>query len=205
MNDNEKINFQERIKQIIKLAGSAEKLAHISGMSSRIIGQYLSGKSDPTRMKLIALANAVNVNIEWLATGKGSIRAGDYHEKLRVDLLECFFQMYDDYEKQLSKPIAPAEKAWSIATLFNFYSARDIEDETVRSLLRLEIEILHELFQTYTRLKNSGIGEERFSTILGDFSKQMWTNEEEAQAMAEELTELKIKENRFKEKKKNLR
>ena len=205
MNDNEKINFQERIKQIIKLAGSAEKLAHISGMSSRIIGQYLSGKSDPTRMKLIALANAVNVNIEWLATGKGPMLTGDNHEKLRVDLLECFFQIYDDYEKQLSKSIAPAEKAWSIAKIFNFYYARDIEDETVRSLLRLEIESLHELYQTYTRLKNSGIGEERFSKMLGDFFRQMWNNEEEAQAMAEELTGLKIRENRFKEKKKNLR
>lgn len=35
------------------------------------MGDYLSGKSDPSRMRMISIAEAANVSIEWLATGKG--------------------------------------------------------------------------------------------------------------------------------------
>ncbi len=185
------LEFSKRIKKIIELFGSAEKLANISGMSSRVIGQYLAGKSDPSRIKLIALANAAQVNIEWLATGKGPMFIKD-REKLNVNLLKCFFEIYDDYEKKSGEPIAFVEKAWSIGMIFNFYSGRDIEDETVRSLMRLEIEGLHDLFQIYVRLTNSGIGEERLRQVLGDFFKEEWFDKEEAQVMAEELIGSKI-------------
>lgn len=63
--------FTERIKKIIEIAGNADKLARMSGMSPRVIGKYLAGDSDPSREKLVALANATNVNISWLANGEG--------------------------------------------------------------------------------------------------------------------------------------
>lgn len=63
--------FSERVKAIVGLVGSAEKLARLAGMSARIIGKYLAGESDPTREKLVALANAAKVNIAWLADGEG--------------------------------------------------------------------------------------------------------------------------------------
>jgi transcriptional regulator with XRE-family HTH domain len=184
--EDDKIEFSKRIKKIIELSGSAEKLAYISGMSSRVIGQYQAGKSDPSRTKLIALANAANVNIEWLTTGKGPMFIGD-REKINVNLLECFLKIYDDYEKKLGKPIAFEEKAWSIGVLFDFYSSRDIEDETVRSLMQIEIESLHELFQIHIRLRDSGIGEERTCELLGDFVKEVWSDKKEAQVMADAL------------------
>jgi transcriptional regulator with XRE-family HTH domain len=191
ISEDDKIEFSKRIKKIIELSGSAEKLANISGMSSRVIGQYLAGKSDPSRIKLIALANAANVNVEWLATGKGPMFIGD-REKLNVNLLECFFEIYDDYEKKWGKPIAFVEKAWSIGVLFNFYSSRDTEDETVRELMQLEIDALHELFQIYMRLSHSGIGEERTCELLGDFFKEIWSDKEEAQVLADTLIGSKI-------------
>ena len=53
-----KLSFEDRIKKIISVAGSADKLAYNAGVSPSLIGKYLSGKTDPTRKKLIALAEA---------------------------------------------------------------------------------------------------------------------------------------------------
>jgi transcriptional regulator with XRE-family HTH domain len=151
-----------------------------------MIWQYLSGNSDPTRKKIIKLANAVNVNVEWLATGKGPMRVGE-REKLNVNLLARLLKIYNNYEKKLGKPISHEEKAWAISAIFNFYSVRDIDDETVRSLMGQEVQSLHDLFQIYTRLINSGVGEERLREVLGDFFKQEWSDKEEAQDLADEL------------------
>ena len=63
-------NFIERLKILINAAGSAEKLAHDTGVLARNISKYLSG-SDPSRKRLIKLAEGANVNLLWLATGEG--------------------------------------------------------------------------------------------------------------------------------------
>lgn len=66
--------FGDRVKILITRVGSAEKLAKLSGMSARAIGQYAAGSSDPTLGKVIALAKAADVNVLWLATGEGEMR-----------------------------------------------------------------------------------------------------------------------------------
>lgn len=64
-------SFGARVKEIIRMVGSAERLARIAGMSARSIGQYAAGTSDPTRSKLVALAAAADINLLWLVTGEG--------------------------------------------------------------------------------------------------------------------------------------
>ena len=64
-------NFMGRMKEVVERVGSAEKLAKLSGISSRGIGKYLAGESDPSRVRLIAIARAAGVNLKWLATGDG--------------------------------------------------------------------------------------------------------------------------------------
>ena len=49
-------------------------MARLTGISARAIGQYASGTVDPTRSKIIALANAVGVNVLWLITGEGPMK-----------------------------------------------------------------------------------------------------------------------------------
>lgn len=78
------ISFGERIKELIRLVGSAEKLARATGMSARGIGQYASGTSDPTRSKMLLLADAAGVNVLWLATGEGPKMKGEAEEKALV-------------------------------------------------------------------------------------------------------------------------
>ncbi|MBI1207335.1 MAG: helix-turn-helix domain-containing protein [Azospirillum sp.] len=63
--------FQSRIETIISLLGSPMGLARGAGLSRRVIDNYRTGQSDPSRERLIALAEAAGVTVEWLATGKG--------------------------------------------------------------------------------------------------------------------------------------
>ncbi|HOE18681.1 MAG TPA: hypothetical protein PK344_14845 [Syntrophorhabdaceae bacterium] len=61
-----------RIRTIIKTVGSAEKFANAAGISCGVLKNYTSCQADPTRKKLIAMANAGGVSVGWLATGKAS-------------------------------------------------------------------------------------------------------------------------------------
>ena len=78
--------FSLRVKEIIREVGSAEKLARMTGMSSRVIGQYAAGTSDPTRGKMVALAVAAGFNVLWLATGEGPKRKEGFEEKIPVQV-----------------------------------------------------------------------------------------------------------------------
>jgi phage repressor protein C with HTH and peptisase S24 domain len=71
------ISFANRIKVLIERAGSAEKLAKKAGISARVIGKYLNGDSDPSRTRLVSLAEAAGADIAWLATGVGSISSAE--------------------------------------------------------------------------------------------------------------------------------
>ena len=121
MNDS---SFTDRIKTIISLVSSADKLAYSAGMSPSLIGKYLSGKTDPTRKKLIALAKAAEVNIEWLATGNGPMREGD-RERFSFELLTVIIEGLDDLETTLGKKLTHKEKAEIISNTYDLYADAD--------------------------------------------------------------------------------
>ena len=39
--------------------------------------KYKRGEADPSRARLVAIARAANVNLQWLATGEGPMRPGE--------------------------------------------------------------------------------------------------------------------------------
>ncbi len=69
--------FANRIATLISLVGSKEKLGKLAQISAVMIGKYETGQSEPSRDKLIALANAAKVNVLWLATGEGPMKRGE--------------------------------------------------------------------------------------------------------------------------------
>ena len=77
MNPDAKDEFHERVNTIVGMAGGPAALAQKSGLSRSVIDKYRAGESDPSRQRLIALAKAVGVTLEWLATGKGPMRPND--------------------------------------------------------------------------------------------------------------------------------
>ena len=69
-------SFQDRIAEAARLAGGAQSLADKAGLSRRVVGKYLAGKSDPSRERLVRIADAAGVSIEWLASGRGPMVRG---------------------------------------------------------------------------------------------------------------------------------
>ncbi len=67
--------FANRIGELAMFVGGPKQLAERSGLSRAVIGKYLAGKSEPSRDRLIRLAQAGGISIRWLATGDGAMRA----------------------------------------------------------------------------------------------------------------------------------
>lgn len=65
---------------------SARAFSRKIGISPSTMGQYLSGKSEPTRPVLIAIADASGVSVDWLATGRGApegAKSFEYERRVR--------------------------------------------------------------------------------------------------------------------------
>ncbi|MGK7345428.1 MAG: LexA family transcriptional regulator [Candidatus Nitrospinota bacterium M3_3B_026] len=82
-----RLSFRQRMEYIAMMAGNATALSKKSGVSRRAVGLYLSGKSDPTRKRLVAMAKAAGVTVEWLATGEGPIQRGGRPRETAEDFL----------------------------------------------------------------------------------------------------------------------
>jgi phage repressor protein C with HTH and peptisase S24 domain len=67
--------FAARVQELIDHVGSLERLSDISGVSTRMIQRYKNKTADPSRERLVALARAGRVSLEWLATGGGAMEA----------------------------------------------------------------------------------------------------------------------------------
>jgi len=76
--------FIERLNICAELAGSMNALARLTGMSQSGMRRYFVG-GEPTRPVLIAIANAVNVNLLWLTTGEGEMRPGKADIEVQVE------------------------------------------------------------------------------------------------------------------------
>lgn len=63
----------QRLRRCAQIAGSGERLSQISAIPRRTLESYLSGQSEPNVSRLVALAEAVGVSVEWLATGEGEM------------------------------------------------------------------------------------------------------------------------------------
>ena len=64
-----------RLREAVHLAGGLLRAARASGVPSRSISRFLAGQ-DVKSVDLVALADAAGVTVEWLATGRGPMRAG---------------------------------------------------------------------------------------------------------------------------------
>jgi len=145
-------SFNERIRIIIEKVGSAEKLATLSGMSSRVIGKYLAGESDPSREKLVALANAAGVSVAWLATGEKALspeqpdfvceHGPHYSAGIDESLLISIIEAIEEHLAAIDGELAPKKKAQLIATLYSIFNkekAAVVDTSTVLRLVKLAV------------------------------------------------------------------
>jgi phage repressor protein C with HTH and peptisase S24 domain len=67
--------FSERVMMLAQNVGGIMELAKRADLSHQVVRKYVRGVSDPSRQRLVALARAGEVRLEWLATGEGEMRA----------------------------------------------------------------------------------------------------------------------------------
>lgn len=91
--------FTDRLKAAIGDI-SVRAFASKAGVSDTVVRQYLSGKSEPSRTVLLAMARAAGVTVSWLATGEGGMHPEDIHAGLVLDQDE--YALVPRYDVQVS-------------------------------------------------------------------------------------------------------
>jgi len=64
----------DRIRRCAEIAGSGDALAQKAGIPRSTLETYLTGKAEPKALRIVAIARAADVSIEWLASGDGEER-----------------------------------------------------------------------------------------------------------------------------------
>jgi phage repressor protein C with HTH and peptisase S24 domain len=67
----DRVAFVGRLQAILKHWPSADRLARATGVSPSAFRKWLRGEAEPSRERLVALANASGVPVGWLANGDG--------------------------------------------------------------------------------------------------------------------------------------
>lgn len=106
--------FVERLRKLIKECGSAHALARKASISQSGLHRYLTG-SEPSRPVLIAIANAMNVSVEWLATGKQRVIEFDTHQNMTLIQVPIY----------AANSISYGEKAYDQELLTSFAFCRE--------------------------------------------------------------------------------
>lgn len=85
MNAKAAQNFRDRLKIAAGRAGGVDELAKAAGIARRTFGNYLSGRNEPKRPQLLAIARASGVSVSWLASGDGPMSAAEPTAEIRHD------------------------------------------------------------------------------------------------------------------------
>ncbi len=88
-------NFAERMVEVVDMFKTIAGFARMCGMSDTAIHQYMQGKSLPTADKLVRIADAAGVNVEWLAAGRGpKVRQDDERRGMDQVRMTTALQIY---------------------------------------------------------------------------------------------------------------
>lgn len=133
-------NFPERIKLAIEQAGGVQKLAEKVGVSTLILQGWRSGKTDPSRLALIKIAQASNLSIHWLASGPDSLeKQSPVHPPSRSDLdcLEEIILKIRHAFMQQKLSLRSRAEAQVVRLVYEFYlrQGHQMDDASLDSLI----------------------------------------------------------------------
>lgn len=103
----------QRIKAARKLRHkSQEWLAEEIGLTQSSVSLWELGRTDPTEESMERIANALNINVQWLATGEGEMYDSDLYPAVVINLT-------DDPNNQMNR----AEQRMEFLMLFDQLSS----------------------------------------------------------------------------------
>jgi len=96
---NSEINepLAARLRHCAEIAGSGDNLARKSAIPRRTLEYYLTGQREPKASKLVAIADAVGVTVEWLVSGRGSMfpQPADFNRELFIECWQAVDALLD--------------------------------------------------------------------------------------------------------------
>ncbi len=157
--------FAERLRQTIKMHGSASSLARAIARSEGAVRKWLRGESEPNVTDLRALGEVTQTRIEWLVSGHGPREArprsdasqgqaypcepaaarGAHrhpspgaHGVLDVALLEAVMTAVDEQLRVAGLELSAAKRSALIAAAYDLARGRNaVEAESVARLVKL--------------------------------------------------------------------
>lgn len=120
-------NLHERIRKCAEMAGSGHALADKTGIPRRTLETYLSGNAEPKASRVLSIAKAAGVSLEWLLTGNGPIRRSPVGCHANIDLhidialLEEVLNTIEAALKQSGRVLSSDKKARFIAVVYDLH------------------------------------------------------------------------------------
>ena len=123
--------FTDRLRLLVNKLGSIKKLSSVANVSEGVIKNYLSGQTEPTRKKIIALARAGEVNIEWFLTGEGSAEK----DLKSMDLIKDIMVIAEEYLEESGEILSKKQKAELVALSYDYVYGKDYSHEIIKQII----------------------------------------------------------------------
>lgn len=132
-------SFSDRLWESIGKE-SVLSFAKRAGVSEGVVRKYVKGDAEPTVSRLIAMANAAGVSVNWLATGEGFKNINDTKKVFKSDIdihaLSRSIELLDEALLTTNKPMNSMKKAELISALYEL-EVSDQEDKRRDAMLML--------------------------------------------------------------------
>jgi len=159
-------SFTKRLKEAIG-KNSIRSFAANCGLSESVLRQYLTGKSDPTRQMLIAIAREGKVTIGWLADGS-DYKDRSFRDNLDETLLADIISELETSAGEYLNKITVKEKAVIISYIYktmNEFSHRE-KGSSFKKLLKEEIDSVIKTKKLIALGEESGISVDKMMGLL---------------------------------------
>ena len=130
--------FGERLKWVVEKIGTQKKAGELAGVKPEMIGKYISGKAKPSFYVMKTLAEAVNVSLDWIATGKDALSGS----MVDTERLEQVVHQIEVHVAAQSVCLSASKKALLIKELYTlsleaYCGDAGVPDDLVERLVRL--------------------------------------------------------------------
>lgn len=124
-----------RISAVANLYKDRKSAADAIGVSTDQLARYMRGENQPTLLGAANMALQVGISVEWLATGEGSMKAGEsapaqHPAKVDADMLRDCLDVMEHYLQLKSYVIGPEDKAGFTAALYSYAQAMGAADKS---------------------------------------------------------------------------
>ncbi len=136
---NDPASFPARLEALIGDM-SVRAFARKAGVSDTFLRQCLAGRTEPTRTKILAIAEAGGATVEWVATGRGGPSdqpAIGEPAPIDRELLESIIEISEQVLDDIGHELGAARKARLISALYDMHTGSNRESLSRETIHRL--------------------------------------------------------------------